>query len=74
MESTTIPTSVNIPYINPMVSDNLIDQSSTMEQQQQENLLYSPNAMNDNWGGADYTQHLVDSGVYKGNEVNIRIA
>ena len=34
----------------------------------------SPNPMDPNWGGADYTQHLVDEGVYKGNEVNIRIA
>jgi hypothetical protein len=72
--STTIPTSINIPYINPMVIDNSMDKSSTLEQQQQENLLYSPNAMDANWGGADYTQHLVDEGVYKGNEVNIRIA
>ena len=39
----------------------------------QENMLYSPNAMNDNWGGQDYTQSLVDSGFYKGNEVSIRV-
>ena len=40
----------------------------------QENLLYSPDPMDPNWGGADYTQKLVDEGVYKGNEVNIRIS
>ena len=38
------------------------------------NMLYSDNAMDPNWGGAGYTQALVDSGYYKGNEVNIRVA
>lgn len=39
-----------------------------------ENLLYSDNAMDPNWGGAEYTQALVDAGYYKGNEVDIKIA
>jgi hypothetical protein len=34
------------------------------------NMLYSDNAMDPNWGGADYTQALVDSGYYKNPEVN----
>jgi hypothetical protein len=38
------------------------------------NMLYSDNAMDPNWGGADYTQALVDTGYYKDNEVNIKIA
>jgi hypothetical protein len=38
---------------------------------QQENMLYSPDPMDPNWGGADYTQKLVDSGYYKENEVQI---
>jgi hypothetical protein len=37
------------------------------------NMLYSDNAMDPNWGGAEYTQALSDSGYYKGNEVNIAI-
>ena len=41
--------------------------------QDQENLLYSPDPMSDNWGGADYTQKLVDTGYYKGNEVSILV-
>jgi len=41
--------------------------------QTQENLLHSADPMLDNWGGADYTQNLVDSGYYKGNEVNIYV-
>jgi hypothetical protein len=39
--------------------------------QQEENLLFSPNPMDDNWAGQEYTQSLVDAGYYKGNEVSI---
>ena len=39
----------------------------------EENMLYSPNPMDDNWGGADFTQSLVDQGYYKDNEVSIRV-
>lgn len=38
------------------------------------NMLYSDNPMDPNWGGAKYTQALVDSGYYKGNEVDIKIS
>ena len=38
------------------------------------NMLYSDNPMDPNWGGAAYTQSLVDKGYYKGNEVAIAIA
>ncbi len=44
---------------------------------QEENMLYSgpsPNPMDTNWGGADYTQSLVDKGYYKDNEVKIAIS
>lgn len=41
--------------------------------QDQENLLHNPDPMSDNWGGADYTQKLVDTGYYKGNEVSILV-
>ncbi len=41
--------------------------------QQQENMLYSPNPMDPNWGGADYTQSLVDRGFYAENEVSIAV-
>lgn len=33
----------------------------------------SADPMDANWGGADYTQNLVDQGVYKGNEVSIYV-
>jgi hypothetical protein len=39
----------------------------------QDGLLYSPNPMDDNWGGAAFTQALVDRGYYAGNEVSLRV-
>ena len=41
--------------------------------QQKENLLYSDDPMDPNWGGQDYTQNLVDQGYYKDNEVSINV-
>jgi hypothetical protein len=40
---------------------------------QQQNAVVSPNPMDDNWGGARYTQDLVDKGYYKENEVSIYV-
>ena len=40
---------------------------------QQEQAAVSPNAMDPNWGGAEYTQNLVEKGYYKQNEVDIYI-
>lgn len=40
---------------------------------QPKNMLYSANPMDDNWGGADFTQNLIDKGYYKENEVNIYV-
>jgi len=39
----------------------------------QEQAPVSPDPMDPNWGGPDYTQSLVDAGYYKDNEVNIYI-
>ena len=44
-----------------------------MQNEVEENMLYSPNPMDDNWGGQEYTQKLVDSGYYADNEVQIAI-
>jgi len=41
--------------------------------QEQENMLYSPDPMDPNWGGQAYTEKLVESGYYAGNEVSIRV-
>jgi hypothetical protein len=40
-----------------------------MNKEASENTLQSANPMDPNWGGADYTQSLVDKGYYKNNEV-----
>jgi hypothetical protein len=39
----------------------------------QENMLYSPNPMDTNWGGANYTQSLIDKGYYNANQVSVYI-
>jgi hypothetical protein len=38
-----------------------------------EQLPESPNALDPNWGGAEYTDSLVKAGYYKGNEVKLRV-
>jgi hypothetical protein len=38
-----------------------------------ESAKISPDPMNPNWGGAEYTQNLVDKGYYKDDEVQIYI-
>jgi hypothetical protein len=40
----------------------------------QEKSGISPNPMDSNWGGSDYTQSLVDKGYYSQNEVKIAIS
>jgi len=37
------------------------------------NMLYSDNQMDPNWGGQKYTEGLVNSGYYAGNEVEINV-
>jgi hypothetical protein len=39
-----------------------------------ESKAMSPNPMDANWGGAEYTQFLIDSKYYKDNEVMIAVA
>lgn len=43
--------------------------ADTEIKQQHENMLFSPDPMDDNWGGVKYTEKLVDAGVYADNEV-----
>jgi hypothetical protein len=40
----------------------------------QEKQQISPNAMDPNWGGAKYTQSLIDTGYYKENEIQMSSA
>ena len=39
-----------------------------------ESKAMSPNPMDANWGGAEYTQHLIDARYYRDNEVMIAVA
>jgi hypothetical protein len=39
----------------------------------QEAAPVSPDPLDPNWGGSDYTQSLVDKGYYKDNEVSLYI-
>jgi len=47
----------------PLDMMNIVQQKETV----------SPNAMDPNWGGAEYTKSLVDKGYYAGNEVSIAV-
>lgn len=38
-----------------------------------DNMLFSANAMDDNWGGKKYTQQLIDAGYYEGNEIQLYV-
>lgn len=40
---------------------------------QSEKAFVSPNPMDSNWGGAEYTDSLVEKGYYKDNEVKLRV-
>jgi hypothetical protein len=44
-----------------------------VEDGQPEPTVLSPNAMDDNWGGPEYTQELIDEGYYKENEVSLYV-
>ena len=46
-----------------------LDTMNTVQQKE----TVSPNAMDSNWGGAEYTKSLVDKGYYADNEVSIAI-
>ena len=52
------PQNQTIGIITPL--DNMYNQTSGV----------SPNPMDDNWGGVEYTENLVKAGYYKGNEVS----
>uniref|UniRef100_A0A6C0LDL5 Uncharacterized protein n=1 Tax=viral metagenome TaxID=1070528 RepID=A0A6C0LDL5_9ZZZZ len=57
----------------PTSSSDLSNSAQVNEQEETSNMLFSPNAMDDNWGGERYTKSLVDAGYYEGNEVSIYI-
>lgn len=51
--------------------------TTPLDTEQNENMLYSgpsANPMDKNWGGAEYTQSLIDKGYFSDNEVSIQVA
>jgi hypothetical protein len=54
---------------------NIIDENNVtnITQEEAENMTFSPNAMDDNWGGEQYTESLIQAGVYADNNVSIMI-
>ena len=53
----------NMGDVTPLDALNFIQQDSGM----------SPNPMDPNWGGPKFTQHLIDSGYYEGDQVSLYI-
>jgi hypothetical protein len=56
-------TGFNMGDVTPLDLMNYIQQDSGM----------SPNPMDSNWGGPKFTQHLIDSGYYEGDQVSLYI-
>ena len=45
--------------------------SSSLEEERNNSLLYSPNAMDNNWGGIEYTENLIKDGAFDGDMVTM---
>ena len=45
--------------------------SSSLEEERNSSLLYSPNAMDNNWGGIEYTENLIKQGAFDGDIVTM---
>jgi len=63
------------PSMSSSNTTNIIDENNVtnITQQEAENMTYSPNAMDVNWGGEQYTESLIEAGVYADNNVSIKI-
>lgn len=62
------PSSITQPHISSSANYTIV---ADQKNEKCENLLYSPDAMDPNWGGPEFTQSLIDKGCYKGNNVSI---
>lgn len=67
------------PILTQQSSQNastIADASANLQKEASENLLHSmsPDAMDDNWGGVEYTQDLINQGVYEGSNVAIYLS
>jgi hypothetical protein len=64
-------TSYSKPSNNSLdiINSDLMDVTND-KQDAAEHMAFSPNAMDDNWGGIQYTEKLIEEGVYDGNIVS----
>ena len=69
----TVPTSTSTPTTTTTTEPPTSVSPNNQVNTDTQNLLFSPNAMDDNWGGAQYTESLVDAGYYAGNEVEMSL-
>lgn len=64
-----------ISYINNNIQDIITpsgeELSFSLEEERNSGLLYSPNAMDNNWGGIEYTENLIKEGAFDGNIVTM---
>jgi hypothetical protein len=73
------PSSITQPHISSTANNTI---HANQSNEKSENMLYSndvnkkpsPNAMDPNWGGPEYTKKLVEEGYYKGDNVEIYVA
>jgi hypothetical protein len=69
-------TPMNMPDMN-MSDINMPDMpsseelSSSLEEERDSSLLYSPNAMDNNWGGIEYTENIIKQGAFDGDIVTM---
>jgi len=70
--TTTYPT-ITTSNTTTSNNSNIIEPSDLgkITQEEAEHMTYSPNAMNDNWGGVEYTEQLIQAGVYDDNNIYI---
>jgi len=61
-------------YVETPSSTTQTPSTNTKSSESEQNLLYSADPMDDNWGGGDYTQSLIDKGYYAGNEVSLYVS
>lgn len=68
-ESTPLESTDDVQASNETTTEAPVQDSASVN-----NSLYpSPNPMDPNWGGPEYTQSLIEKGYYKGNEVDIYV-
>ena len=60
----------NSTISNEIISSEEIPESSLLKERNS-NLLYSPNAMDSNWGGIEYTENLIKDGAFDGDIVTM---